>query len=397
MDDEQSMFRMKKSAAWQARDDFKALTLQSPLPLSECWEILQRFFIDSDIVESWTLMLNKLADRGEDFLNDRQRNDFLSDATIQFTKKATYELDPISRLLIMGSGSAPDTINWNMRFPDCLFSNFKISGTFGCIDGLPRTGKTSLASSAIKILGEVFHQKVITNIAFKELPEYVLYVPTLSSMILNMVEKRDEKFTAILDETAVYIYKKKALSVENTDFESLARFIGKWKGNLIVISHSFERDIPSLLQIWTTERYHKVSLDTVDVNLDKQGGLIKLHKRISGVPDAELLYVTEDTTALNFDISVARLLQEVQVDDYRKKPEAIIDWIHAELERKKNPRPNKHEQTKELMEEIQELIDEDGYKVITAIKEVADRSGMAVGTLQQYYYRLREAKKIQGI
>jgi t-SNARE complex subunit (syntaxin) len=49
------------------------------------------------------------------------------------------------------------------------------------------------------------------------------------------------------------------------------------------------------------------------------------------------------------------------------------------------------------MEEIQELIDEDGYKVITAIKEVADRSGMAVGTLQQYYYRLREAKKIQGI
>jgi hypothetical protein len=216
-------------------------------------------------------------------------------------------------------------------------------------------------------------------------------------MILNMVEKRDEKFTAILDETAVYIYKKKALSVENTDFESLARFIGKWKGNLIVISHSFERDIPSLLQIWTTERYHKVSLDTVDVNLDKQGGLIKLHKRISGVPDAELLYVTEDTTALNFDISVARLLQEVQVDDYRKKPEAIIDWIHTELERKKNPRPNKHEQTKELMEEIQELIDEDGYKVITAIKEVADRSGMAVGTLQQYYYRLRESKKIQGI
>lgn len=387
MDEELTSFKMKRSAAWQAREDFKALTLQSPLPLSECWEILQRFFIDSDVVESWTLMLNKLADRGEDFLTEKQRNDFLSDSTIQFTKKATYELDPVSRLLIMGSGSAPDSINWCMRFPDCLFSNFKAVGTFGCIDGLPRTGKTSLASSGIKILGEVFHQKIVTNIAFKEQPEYVIYTPTLSKLILSMVEKRDEKFTAILDETATYIYKKKALSVENTDFESLARFIGKWGGNLIVISHSFERDIPSLLQIWTTERFHKVSLDTCDVDLSKQNGFIKLHKRITGIPDAELLYVTEDTTALNFDISVAKLLQEVQVEDYRKKPQAITDWITRELENKSKPRhTNKREQILSLVEQIQDMV-EDGSSILKAIKVVSKECGLQPGTLQGYYYK----------
>jgi len=378
---------MKRSAAWNARQDFKTLTNSTPLPIPMCWEIMQRFFVDSDIVESWTVVLNKLFEKGENNLTEKQRMDFMSDSTIQFTKKATFELDPVSRLLIMGSGSEPETTSWFMRFPDCLVSNFKIPGTFGIIEGLPRTGKTSLATSFMKIIGEVFHQKIITNIVVEDIPDYYYRVKTLSQLIKEMVTK--ERFTAILDETATYIPKKRALSGENVDFEALIRFVGKWKGNLIVVTHSFERDVPSLLQEWTTEKYKKIDLKKVTVSLSKQGGHINMNRIISDVPDSEYKFVTEDTTALDFDVSVSKMLKEIQnIEDYKRKPERIVEWIEEELagqEKKKKGSTN----IESLIHRIKELIDK-GMTNNKAIIAASEEFGLKFNTASAYWYKLKD-------
>ena len=387
MDDNVTTFKMKRSAAWNARQDFKSLVEIKPLPIESCWEILQRFFVDSDIVESWTHALNRLFEDGNLYLSEQQRMDFLSDATIQFSKKATFELDPVSRLLVMGSGSEPETTNWFMRFPDCLVSNFKIQGTFGCIEGLPRSGKTSLGCNFIKILGEVFHQKIITNIAIDSCPEYITQVGKLSDLVIQMVEKG--KFTAILDETAIYIPKKRALSGENIDFEALARFIGKWRGNLIVISHSFERDIPSILQEWTTERYKKIDLDKVKVDLSKHGGFINMHKMITGVPDTDLKFITEDTTALKFDVSISKMLNEIQdVENYKQKPKRIIEWIKDELEHKDDKKTRQGVDIDDILNRINNYMDE-GLNLNQSIKNVSNEFNLSYNTIQQYYYRHR--------
>jgi len=388
MDGDVTQFKMKRSAAWNARQDFKSLTEVTPMPMTACWEILQRFFVDSDIVESWTKALNKLFEKGETHLSEKQRMDFLSDSTIQFSKKATFELDPVSRLLVMGSGSEPETTSWFMRFPDCLVSNFKIPGTFGIIEGLPRTGKTSVAISFMKIIGEVLHQDVITNIVVEDPPEYYIRVKTLSELITKMVGKG--KFTAILDETATYIPKKRALSGENLDFEALARFIGKWKGNLIVVTHSFVRDVPSLLQEWTTEKYKKIELNKMSVNLTKQNGFIHMNRLISGIPDSDFKFITEDTTALDFDISVSKMLKEIQnIEDYRNKPARIIEWIKDELNPHKKERSRIGIDIDDLLNNILSYQNK-GFSKIQAIKKTADKMKINFRTAQTYYYTYKD-------
>lgn len=384
-----TQFKMKRSAAWNARQDFNAASNMNPLPIPTCFDLLQRFFVDSDVIQSWALALNKMLENGEDYLTDAQRRDFLADSTVQFSKKATFELDPISRLLIMGSGGKSEGISWFMRFPDCLVSNFKIPGTFGVIDGLPRTGKTSVACCFARILGEVFHMKIITNIVIKDPPDYYVIVSSLSAMIKEMVAPG--KFVAILDETATYIPKKRALANELMDFEALARFIGKWRGGLIVITHSFERDVPSLLQEWTTEKYKKIELELMRVDLDKQGGHITLHKTIKHVPDTSFKFITEDTVALNFDIKVSKMLQEIQDIEYGKKPERIIQWLNDALAEKSRLRQGKIRplQNKIDMATRIDKLKEEGHTLSQAVNKVAVENDLKYNTALTYYYEER--------
>ena len=381
-----TQFKMKRSAAWSARQDFNLLQELNPLPIMSCFDLLQRFFVDSDVIQSWALALNKLIEKGEDYLSDQQRRDFISDATIQFAKKATFELDPVSRLLIMGSGSRPEGMSWFMRFPDCLVSNFKAPGTFGVIDGLPRTGKTSLGCSFAKLLGEIFHFRIITNIVIKNPPDYYIIVGTLGQMVKEMV--RPGKFVAILDETATYIPKKRALAKELMDFEALARFIGKWKGGLIVITHSFERDVPSLLQEWTTEKYKKIELSMVRCDLEKHNGFVTLHKTIKDVPDTDFDFVTEDTVALKFDINISQMLNDIQDIEYNKKPDEIVRWIDDSIayNKRKTGRTGGQFIDKEKaiarIDELKEL----GFSGAHGIAKTAKELGCSPNTLTKYYY-----------
>jgi len=304
----QTVFKMKRSAAGSVRREFDKIINTIPLPIDMVFNALIFFFNDEDVIGSWAYALNKLKAKGSLYLTPEMRKEFIRYLAQQSAKKFGEKLDTTSRLLLMGATDQEDYISWFMRFPDCLVSNFKKNGTYGCIEGVPRSGKTSLASSFIKILGENFNFQILTNIKIRDAPSYVTTTSLLSELVVLMDSY--DHWVCILDETATFVYKKRALSTENIDFENLARFIGKMGGRLLMITHSFELDVPTQLQTWMTERYKKLSLEKVKVDL--AGEYLKMHKVIRGVPDAELQFITEDITSLNFDISIHNLLQRIQ-------------------------------------------------------------------------------------
>lgn len=305
----ETMFRMKRSASAAVKKAFNELIDTIPLPINKAMESVIFYFVDEDVNRSWLYYLNKLKTEGKLYLNEEERQEFMADLSSQAMKKFTYELDPSSRLLIMGATNDRDTINFHMRFPDCLVSNFKVPGTYGVIDGLPRSGKTSLATTFMELLYQIDFD-IITNIAINDPPHYIHYVQKLSDMVMKMDELT--RWVCILDETATFATKKRAVSHENVDFENLARFVGKMGGRLILITHSFELDVPTILQEWTTERFTKTDLESAMVHLSRDGGYIKMHKQITGIPDAEMHYITEDITSLQFDISIKKVLFRIQ-------------------------------------------------------------------------------------
>jgi len=342
----ETMFKMKRSASAAVKKAFNELIDTIPLPINKAMESIIFYFVDEDINRSWLYYLNKLKMEGKLYLTEEERQEFMADLSSQAMKKFTYELDPSSRLLIMGATNDRDTINFHMRFPDCLVSNFKLPGTYGVIDGLPRTGKTSLATTFMEILYQIDFN-IITNIALDDPPHYIHYVRKLSDMVKVMDEQN--RWVAILDETGTFVGRKRAVSKENVDFENLARFVGKMGGRLILITHSFELDVPSLLQEWTTERFSKTALDTAMVHLSRDGGYIKMHKQITGIPDADMKYITEDITSLQFDISIKKLLQRIQDGVSIKK--AVDEQLQKKEETSTNSRGEKKERILEKLEQ----------------------------------------------
>lgn len=315
---EVTMFQMKRSASGDVVKKFEFLINLVPLPVDECLKAIIFFFVDDDVNRSWVKYINSLKEKFISthdepilVLSAKARRRFLEDLSAQSMKKFTYEVDPSSRLLLMGAGKIDNTTNFEMRYPDCLLTNFQDAGVYGCIDGVPRSGKTSLATTFMQILGERFNFQVITNIAIDKPPDYIHIVNKLSDFAIKM-DAIKKRWIAILDETGTFVGRKRALSKENIDFENLTRFIGKMGGRLIMITHSFEMDVPSILQSWITEKYTKKSLTTMYASLS--GNHFKMHRLIDHIPKEELKMRTEDITSLDFDISIKKLLQDVQND-----------------------------------------------------------------------------------
>lgn len=372
---EQTLFSMKRSASAAVRKTFNELNEKIPLHINDAIDAIIFFFVDEDVNRSWMYFLNQKKQRGEYSLTQKERNEFMLDLSAQAMKKFTYELDPASRLLMMGATNVADTVNFFMRFPDALVSNFKLPGTYGCIEGNPRFGKTSFAVTLMPILHERFGFDILTNIVIEDAPDYIYQVQKLSELVKIM--NKTKNWICILDETATFAGKKRALSTANIDFENLTRFVGKMGGRLIMVTHSFEMDIPSILQEWMTERYTKYSLDKVKAILNREGGYMKMNKVVTGVPDAELHFVSEDITSLHFDISIKRLLERVQ-DNI-----SVEDAINEQLV--------KEEKTdyQEIKLNIKEMIKDkikNGLKLKEAAVEVAKETGYTYSTVYAYYY-----------
>ena len=183
---EETMFRMKRSASAEVRKKFQEMNEQIPLAVNDLMEAVIFFFVDEDVNNSWMYFINKLKEQNREYLTPQERRAFLLDLSAQAMKKFTYELDPASRLLMMGASNTRDTVNWHMRFPDALVSNFKLAGTYGCIDGRPRFGKTATAINLMKIMHERFGFEMLTNIALAENLDWVHYVTKLSELVLKM-------------------------------------------------------------------------------------------------------------------------------------------------------------------------------------------------------------------
>jgi len=372
---EETMFKMKRSASAEVRKKFQEMSEQIPLAVNDVMEAVIFFFVDEDVNNSWMYFINRLKEEDREYLTPDERRAFLLDLSAQAMKKFTYELDPASRLLMMGASNIRDTINWHMKFPDALVSNFRLAGTYGCVDGRPRFGKTATAINLMKLMYQRFNFSMLTNIAIEEKLDWIHHCSKLSELVLKMEEV--EEWVAVLDETGSFVGKKRALSQENVDFENLARYVGKMGGRLILITHSFELDVPTILQIWITEKFTKLKLDQCKCVLSRDGGFMKMNKVVTGVPDAEIKFKSEDITSLNFDISIKQLLERIQ--DNVSIEEAVAEQTHIE---KKERGGIDHKQVKAM---IKDLLS-NGTTTTEAIRSTAEALGTKTNYIRNLYY-----------
>lgn len=369
-EDSKTLFYMKRSAAGAVKKALYKIVNEIPLTIDQAYESLVFFFVDEDVIDAWTQLLNKLKvdqvhqEQGM-YLPESTRKKFIRYLTIQSSKLFTEKFDTTSRLLIRGATDMDDKLNWFLKWPQCIISNFKETGCYGCIEGVPRSGKTSIACTFMPMFNEYYNFDILTNIKIKNAPDYIFYVKKLSDLVKLMDERKD--WICVLDETATFAYKKLALKTENIDFENLGRFIGKMGGRLLMISHSFEMDIPTQLQTWMSERYKKLDKETMRIDL--AGANYKAHKIIEGVPDTILEFITEDITSLQFDISIYRMLQRIQ--DGVSVPVALDEQLSYKQEQLDN------KQEKENNITIQKRIKELGCIIGSGIKGDEHKKVMA--------------------
>ena len=330
--DDLTIFKMKGAAAISARERFKQLIEEIKnynemyFNFNTLYEVIRSYFVDEDIIASWLEFLTHKELNNETLTKEEVFN-FIAEANMQYAKKFTM-LDATSALLEMGAGEEKDRLNWFTKLPEALVANFELKGTYGCIYGPPRIGKTSLAVNFMKIFADMgIH--TITNIKILDPPQTISYVTKMSDFLRVVIEKN--KWIAILDETAVYVPKQKAVSQRNIDFVNLARFVGKLGGRMLLITHNFEMDVPTPIQAWTTEKYFKKELKLMWVDLTRQDGKIKMHKYIDNIPDAKEFagyeFITQDLAGLHFDVDVDKLLQYIPDAGYENQKRAIKEFL----------------------------------------------------------------------
>jgi len=288
--------------------NFEEVIKENPMSIETASRSTSLFFCDMDYVKVWNKKLGDMLDDGRTVLTPKQRQVFIQHLNIQYSKLITEKMDPLTRVFVRSYNTNDRSISWFLDFPACLLRNFKDVGVYGCIDGVPRSGKTSVACLFMPIFHNKLNLQIITNIAINNPPEYVHPAKTLYDVVMLM--HKLDSWVLILDETATYVDRKRALSSSNIDFENLGRFVGKMGGRLIMITHSYDRDIPPRLQEWMTERYTKQSKKRMRVVLT--GKHYKAFDYIKDIPDANLEFITEDITSLEFNLPIGKLLEKVQ-------------------------------------------------------------------------------------
>jgi hypothetical protein len=327
---------MKRTASSDMQENFEKIINEIPLKVETARLATALFFVDNDYVKVW----NKKLDEYETYLPKQARQIFLSHLNNQYSKLITEKIDPISRVFVRSYNKDVKYTSWFLKWPQCLVSNFKDVGSYGAIEGVPRSGKTSLGCLFMEVLAADFGIETLTNIKIKNPPGYIHQANVLSELVQLMYDKK--RWICVLDETATFADKKTALKTENIDFENLARFIGKMGGRLLMITHSYERDIPSRLQDWMTERYKKISI--TEMECYNFGKYYKGIEKVKDIPLTTLQFVTEDITSLKFDISIELLLQEVQgkktvtealknIEKYKNKSVRVLEYYkkHPEM------------------------------------------------------------------
>ena len=331
---------MRRTAASDMQANFEKVIAENPMKIDTARRATATFFVDKDYIRIWNKQLTKADLESEGFLTHRQRAQFLEHLNIQYSQLITDKMDPLTRVFVRSYMKDRRGFSWFLRWPACILSNFKKEGTFGCIDGVPRSGKTSLACTFMDMFWNEFKLESITNIVVVDKPDYISYGTRFSDILRFILEKK--RWVLVLDETATFADKKRSMSETNIDFENLNRFIGKQGGSLLMITHSFEKDVPTRLQEWCTEQYTKLGTNMMRCNL--RGQNYKGSHYVDDIPDYKegKGFLTNATTSLDYDISFATFLKLIQRG---KTPQDVL----AELTKEEDSGPTLKEQVISLL------------------------------------------------
>ena len=155
-----------------------------------------------------------------------------------------------------------------------------------------------------------------------------------------------------------------------------------------MVTHDMSRDVPPILQSWITEVFRKIKLDEMYAILNKPGGL-HMNRMICDIPDSNLSFISEDITSLNFDISIKKLLSEIQTMKGVEKDEqrrAVLTWL--DKNKKTDDDRQKAEEDVRIRAEraygkFTTLL-EKGFSKMKAYQKIAEEMNVSLDTVRSY-------------
>ena len=395
MEEDKKVWKMKRAAAEDAAYKFRKL-MDSVLDVKKCKWIIQHFFVHEDKIAAVLRALHKIEANGGNLdmkmADGRTFREWFEEISyMEYVSKFTYFADPTSMVLEMGSREVEDkSYSWQMYNPNLFIANFRNRGTFGVIDGSPRQGKTDFGCLLIEeMLKEGMQIK--TNIKIEGSPPGIFQFTKITDFLRNVVQHHDyydpdDIWVVIIDEFAQLSHKKRAMSTRVIHFEHLARIIGKLGGSLIMIVHDFEKDVPTLLQRWTTQKYRKMSKKLVLIEL--QGDRIKFFDYVSNIPPTNLKFITTDMAAVQFDVDMEKLWNALaEAREYDEQKEIILNFIKKEKNKVGRKLQSKKSSPEEIAMKVKEIVKNEDVSASAAIKRVAKEFGIKPSTVSSYYYR----------
>lgn len=367
---EHSDFEIKKAAAQEATNKFWKLML-SVLTFEKCERIVTDYFVDQEVIEEVMATLQMIKYEGGNPYSSMVKDDgmellfvdyFKRIAYQQFTKKFTMFADKMSMVLQMATKLPEDS---GMPFfylnPRVFVENFTKEGAYGVIYGAPRSGKTSFAVSLIDMMIERgLHVK--TNILIKDDVD-AFYFTKISDFLKDVVEnenkiERKATWVCIIDEAAQVAAREKAMSNRTIYFTNLARIIGKLGGNLILIVHNLERDVPSKILEWIMQGpgqiFHKLDVKTALIELkgSKSDGFINFYDFVKDIPPSPYEFVTGDMAAIKFDVNMEVLWDEIaKAKEYEEQRETILSYLENKGKLKTNKKLEIIKRNKKIYED----------------------------------------------
>lgn len=242
-------------------------------------EVMSALSWDPELTREWINNFRRLE--GELFEHPALMQVWRDEMYVAVTARLNT-LDDLSRAACLNFASET-WMTWGDVNPEVFLRPFKIaSGTLAHVSGVMDSGKTDLACT----LGEYALAsgfRVVTNIAFEDVPKGLVRCVTLSDLLLEMIEARLNGYHVLVlfDEVSQFFSRREPGRSDNIQIEKLLRLTRKFSSNVIFIEQVRGGLTGVTLELLSV-RFHKLGKKKVMFstrNMEKN-----YHLLLDGVP-----------------------------------------------------------------------------------------------------------------
>lgn len=272
----------------------------------ECLRGIGLFFADK---HKATELSDRIVAEGpmSETVSEGLENILRAEAVPEFMDKVG-RFDALSQICI---GTSSDDKRWEpfwLYNPAAWTRGLEVPGHFGIIHG-PALGVGKSATGVVLMDGVTARGlHVITNIPTtppEARADLVHDVSRLSALMLIAIaiEESGGTWLGFLDESLFFFNRQSPMSEETRSFDLFMRWVRKFNGSLVLITHFSERDIPEKAKPFLRTNIRKVTKTKMVVQITTDH--FRLYKSVDGVPDAPWPFDTKGKGGLEVDIDMA--------------------------------------------------------------------------------------------